>query len=199
MLTVSILYTPTNKDWKKELPNYICSDNKVHIRFKDYITSERISGFEAKLTYLLSYLINYSYIPTLLVKTDNKVISDSFLKTDSVDDICSSIKFFMQNDNFKGLKLLKNYKRQLRTCNYFGKLDPNCFPLNYSSDIPIAGSLNSFLINFGNISLDEYLFNDSIEIIIHEARIIKEDKFKRKEIRKNNKSKSVDSDFVELW
>ena len=105
----------------------------------------------------------------------------------------------MQNDNFKGLKLLKNYKRQLRTCNYFGKLDPNCFPLNYSSDIPIAGSLNSFLINFGNISLDEYLFNDSIEIIIHEARIIKEDKFKRKEIRKNNKSKSVDSDFVELW
>ena len=60
-LTCSILYTPSVSRIKTNIDNlkYICRDNKIHIRFKDYNKKQVIKGVEAKLTYLITYLMNY--------------------------------------------------------------------------------------------------------------------------------------------
>ena len=60
-LTCSVLYTPSKNDLAIDSDNlkYLCRDNKIHIRFRDYNKKQVIRGFESKLTYLLTYLMNY--------------------------------------------------------------------------------------------------------------------------------------------
>ena len=53
----ALLYIP-DLDTNAENINFVCSDNKIHFRFKDFIRPECIQGFEKKLTYLMTYLIN---------------------------------------------------------------------------------------------------------------------------------------------
>ena len=55
-LTYSLIYTPkTITNYKAK---YVCSDCKVHIRLKDFNSPQIIRGFEAKLTYLISYIFH---------------------------------------------------------------------------------------------------------------------------------------------
>lgn len=194
-LTCGIYYSPNNKENDLEKINYICADKKIHIRFRDFSEKEIISGFEKKLTYLLSYLMNFSYLPKVVDKYDSQVLITDFLKTTDVMTIYNEIKLYTHIDNIKGFKLTKNYKKKV--CKAFGEVNPYAFPLNIQDTVVKTGNLNSFLTNF-KINLIDYLFNDNYVIIIHEARTAKLSKFKRKQIRKEEK-KNKNYNLVELW
>lgn len=194
MLTYSLNYTPSFKT-NSEI-NFICSDNKIHVRLDNFYTEITIEGFEKKLTYLLTYLINYSYLPKVIGVEKESLLIETFLKTSDISAINEAIRKHFNFDNFKGLNLRKNYKKL--NCNTFGLTDSNCFPLLYEENITQAGDLNTFL-SILNISLDEYLFNDSYSIIIHEvSNKDMNKKFTQKQQRKINKSIQQNS-FVELW
>ena len=203
MRNCSLVYTPCKNNFnsdKEPFTNYLCWDNKIHIRFRDYNSNQTIKGFEGKLTYLLSYLMNYGYLPKVLEKNNFKecdLIKD-FLNTKAIITLCNNIRLFAMEDNFKGLKLSKNYKKDTDVI-YFGKTDINCFPINDGSlEIRKDISLNSFLESFGNISLIEYLFNDAYSVVISEYKEDKKNKFIKKEERKLLKETSKEN-FVELW
>lgn len=196
-LTYSIYYTPSYDLKEHNDINYICSDNKIHIRFRDYNKEEIISGFEKKLTYLLTYLMNYSYLPKTVGNYDTKVLMDNFLKTDDVLEILNSISTYISAKVFKGFKLKANYKRS--ECLPFGCIDQDCFPLNCNDNIYETGSLKDFLEKL-KINLTEYLFNDSYMIIIRENKgKTVNNKFINKQNKKLEKLRDSKLDLVELW
>ena len=167
-LTYSICYTPSQKISDDAAINYLCFDGKVHVRFRDFNSEMLVMGFERKLIYLLTYLMNYSYAPKVIGMYDENAIIDAFLKSADVTAIYQAIEAHSCAKSFKGIKLKKNYKRQ-GINSAFGTNEPSCFPLRALDSIVETGDLQTFL-NMFRISLDEYLFNDSYIIILHEAK-----------------------------
>ena len=165
------------------------------IRFRDVNKPQVISGFERKLTYLMTYLMNYSYISELFDHCNEKTLINALLDSKDVEKLFNAIKYDKQI-NFKAFKLSANYKRKDELV-IFGKLEQTAFPLDYDEfNAPMKGDLETFLRKL-KVGLLEYLFNDSYSIILHEkdendANV----KFINKELRKN---RAAESDFVELW
>lgn len=194
-LTYSIIYTPdapTNKG-----VNYVCSDRKIHVRFRDFNKPQMISGFEKKLTYLFAYLMNFSYIVNLFEFCDQKVLINALLESEDVKKIYDSIKYDKQI-NFKSFRLTANYKKG--ECIPFGKLDQGAFPLLYDEfNVPKTADLDTFLTKL-KVNLLEFLFNDSYSILLHERNKQDDDvnaKFVNKELRKN--MKTTNNDYIQLW
>lgn len=195
-LTYSINFTPNLKINKsKNVLNYACADNRIHFRFKDFNNQEIISGFEKKLTYLMTYLFNYSYLPKIDDSvSNNKDLKNNFLNTKEVTYILNEIKRVVLNFNIKGFLAHLNYNRSDMIVP-FGKVDINCFPV-FETDLIIKGSLNYFLKEF-NIDLITYLFDDRYIVILRE---VKESKFNNKFINKQNKQKvKINNNLVKLW
>lgn len=195
-LTYSIYYTPNAQTTEDSAINYLCYDGKVHIRFHDYNDDMIIIGFEKKLSYLLTYLMNFSYIPKVIGVYTNEMLIDTFLKTSDLASIYAAIDQNSCSRKFKGIKLKPNYKRD--NCQPFGAVDPACFPLIVIDGIEQAGNLNTFLSAL-RISLSEYLFNDSYVVILHENRQMNANK---KFINKERKRQAhADAEFAvtQLW
>ena len=195
-LVYSLVYTPLVKDWEENHPKYTCSDNKIRIRLKDYNSSQLIEGFQAKLTYLISYLMNYCYLPRILTRSDNQTLLEDFLKTPDIRKINFAIRDFTGDEKYKGLKLCKNYNRK-SNIKFFGDVDISCFPIEEENGIERAGNLALFLSNLGGIPLISYLFNDNYKLYIHETKPQKTSKFLRKQLRKEQNNSQVD--LIELW
>ena len=105
MLSCILCYTP-NKAKVIENVKYTCSDNKIHIRFKDFNSPQTIKGFEAKLTYLISYLVNYCYLPTVLEDPVNEdILLKNFLQTSDLNEVLRTIKVFINPVKTNGFKL----------------------------------------------------------------------------------------------
>ena len=180
-LTYSLIYTPTvSTNYNAK---YVCSDGKVHIRFKDYNKSQLIKGFEGKLTYLISFLFH---------KSDCENISQ-FMK---LNDIWVLEQYLVEGISkyssykYKGLKLLKNYNKKLNLSEY-GEIDDDCFP---KKDKNIS-NLQKFMDSFKLDNLTNFLFDDSYEVIIHRKKDEKDNKF----IRKQNRIKEKESELFVLW
>lgn len=182
-LTCSVLYTPSKNELAIDSDNlkYLCKDNKIHIRFRDYNKKQVIRGFESKLTYLLTYLMNYWYLPQVIQKYDSDKLIEDFLETKEITKLVLNLNLFLNTANFKGLKLSKNYKR--KNSKDFGDTLLECFP-SHKDEVEKIGGIDLFLEYFNFNNLLDYLFNDGIILIIHEE--LKEDitKFDRKQIRK---------------
>ena len=194
-LTYSIYYTP-DADATNEVVNYICFDNKVHVRFRDFNSEMLVIGFEKKLSYLLTYLMNYSYLPKVIGMYDNSTLIDTFLKSSDVAAIYASISNNTCGKTFKGIRLKPNYKKN--DCEPFGKVDVRCFPTKIVDGVLQIGDLHTFLSTL-KISLDEYLFNDSYVIILREDKKIN---INKKFINRQNKKQSKlasDFDITQLW
>ena len=199
-LTCSLVYTAKRDKYRsaieRENVNYICADNKIHIRFRDYNSYKRIYGFEAKLTYLLTYLMNYSYLPTVIRRYDDNVLISDFLKTSDLRQVYLAIKNFTNHSNFRGFKAAKNYRKN--NCISFGNVDINCFPSDIGNDgVERLGSLTIFLHYFHDIDLTEYLFNDAYSIILHEDKEIPLSKFQKKQMKKDIKEVELNSEYEE--
>lgn len=194
-LTCMLCYTPNDVNDALSL-NYLCFDDKIHLRFRDFKSEMIISGFEKKLTYLLSYLMNYSYLPKVLNIYNNETLIDTFLKSSDVTNIYNSIRKNICNQKFKGIQLKANYKKG--ECAAFGAVNSNCFPRRIIDGVEQAGNLYTFLSAF-NISLDNYLFDDRYKVIIMEDRGINPNiKFIKKQIKRQERD-STQFDIARLW
>lgn len=192
----SIVYTPKS-DTEETSVSYLCADNKVHIRFRDFKEDECIKGFEKKLTYLLTYLVNYAYLPSIVGSYDENTLINNFLKTSDLTSIYNVIKANERSNNFRGLKARKNYKKQ--DCKPFGAVDMQCFPMVYKDGVAAAGSLDTFLKAF-KVSLKDYLFDDNYIIVIKSKRNNKElnNKFVNRAAKKKQR-KNNEYHLTDLW
>lgn len=192
--TYSICYMPSIK--ANEDINYICFDNKIHVRFRDYNSEQVISGFEKKLSYLLTYLMNYSYLPKIVGKYDTEKLIKGFLNSSDITTIISTINIHC-NTSIKGIKLKPNYNKK-KEYKAFGNLITNYFPLVLVDDIIETGNLDSFLSTI-KLSLEEYLFNDKYLIVLNEFKV--QDINKKFTNRMNKKSNKIlgNFDLEELW
>lgn len=197
-LTYSIYYTP-NAISDIDAMDFTCWDKKVHIRFRDFNKEEIICGFEKKLTYLLSYLMNFSYLPKVIGMYEEKALVDNFLKTSDVFKIVSAISEHISGEPLKGIKLYKNYRKSVTTLEPFGAVTANCFPLKSTDGIIQQGSLATFL-EILKVDLAEYLFNDNYMIVIRENKAINPNKkFINKSVKKSNRCRMSNLDIAELW
>ena len=198
MLTFTLSYTP-NLNLNNEI-NFVCSDNKIHFRFKDFTKEEFIMGFEKKLTYLMTYLFHYSYLPTVIpenINVDKEILLNSFLKTNDVIQIMTTINFHITNTKFKGFRAAYNYKKK-GNVNPFGDVCHTCFPLKVEDNVLQKGCLKLFLDTL-KVSLADFLFNDAYTIQLSDiGDITVNNKFINKELKKLNKLNSMDT-LVELW
>lgn len=194
MLTYSIIYTPDSTRINSDV-NYVCSDNKIHVRFRDFNKPQTISGFEKKLTYLMTYLVNYSYISNLIKVCDEETIINAFSKSKDVLKIYSFIKHDKQID-FKNFRFNANYTRKDETLP-FGKIEQSAFPLCYDEfGILKEATLDTFLSKL-KVNILDYLFDDSYSIILHEKETKDlNKKFTDKETRKIH---NIKNDFADLW
>jgi hypothetical protein len=198
-LTYYSVYRP-NKDSKKfDKPNFVCKDNSIHIRLKNYNKPEVISGTINKLTYLIEYLLNYCYLPnTLLDKNDTDAILNSFMNSDTMGKIACILGNLKEQDNIK-VKILKVYSKKYNVS--FGIMTPDVCPVGADDDGKSKCSLLYFLDSL-NISLKEYLYNDGFEIHIENEKPDKIEtvysKFTNKAIRYKNKH-SKEYVNVDLW
>lgn len=180
--------------------NFICSDNKVHIRFKDFNSPCVVAGFEQKLTYLLTYLMNYSYMQNALIHSGDDQLLEGFLKSSDVGVINACIRGESCNVKYKGIKLRKKYSKVIDdTYAAFGDVNIAAFPIHTQDSMVMTGSLDFFLSAF-RISLRDYLFNDNYIVIIDEIKTSKLNrKFINKMNRKNNLASRQAVDVAELW
>lgn len=193
-LTYSLVYTP---DFPRTAAfNPICSDKKIHIRLRDFDKPQIIKGFERKLAYLITYLINYGDLSlvSMLNLCDQKTILKAFLENEDMKQLYRTIKYEKQID-FKSFVVKANYKKSEHVA--FGNVLRSVFPITYDKfGAPKEGSLKTFLEKL-KLTLLEYLFDDSYSIIIHKVSTQELNaKYINKENRKVNK---LLSDFEKLW
>lgn len=175
--------------------NFLCHDNKVHIRLRDYTKAEVLKGFEAKLTYLITYLFNYNFLPKFVGKPDLKALLKNFnTKSDEMKELNEALRPYMQED-FKGIKVTANYRKS-GNFSPFGTLDPDFCPTLKDGKLMISTGLKFFLKSF-NTTLQDFLFNDAYEVIlVVEKEKILYNKFKNRQERKKTKGQTVE---VSLW
>lgn len=183
----------------QERINYVCSDNKVHIRFRDYNSPQVIAGFEQKLTYLLTYLMNYSYLQKTLLAVNCEDVIKGFLKSSDVHEIDSCIRAETTNIRYKGIKLRKKYSKHIYDDHPYGNVEITCFPIHIEDSLIKTGDLNFFISAF-KISLRDYLFNDNYIIIIDDIKTSEMNrKFKNKMNKKAEAASRSTLDVAELW
>lgn len=183
-LTFSLRFTPsieTNKNAK-----YTCSDNKVHIRLKDYNKPQEIKGFEDKLTYLITYIF-----VSMKYNSIDELMSSMYLV--EIENVLRSYIKFQTDYTYKGLKILPKYSKKDKY-NLYGNIDIDCFPsILENSNIHF---LDYFQKVF-SINLYDFIFNDQYEIIIRASDYTGENKFTKKEKRREfTESNSI---LYKLW
>lgn len=201
MVNYSVIFTYNKEDSRidNSLDKYICSDNKIHIRLRDFNKEMFLIGFERKLTYLLSYLINYSYIPKLIGEYSEQDVLESFLLSEDVLNITSFIEQLVDNTlGFEGLLLSANYKRSKTNYKYFGKVKHKYFPLNIKNDLIEIGNLAFFLKAF-NVTLYDFLLDDNYVIWLHDKNLEVTKKFDRRQSKKAQTAASRNKDIAKLW
>lgn len=188
-LTYSLIYTPSLV--KEQEFNPVCSDKRIHIRFRDFDKPQVIAGFEKKLTYLLTYLMNFSPLLSLNDVWDTKTILKAFQELSDVQAICNSLRLDKHLE-FKEFKVRVNYNRKDVT-KPFGKVSASVFPGIVDA---ARGSLDGFLSQL-HLSLIDYLFDDRYSILLHEVEKNNlNEKFINKALRKLNAN---NDDFEQLW
>lgn len=186
-LTVRVVYTPNRKavEQKKE-----CRDNTVHIRFRDYDKPMIISGFNAKLTYVLTYLFNLNY-QISLTDAQEKDFSAFWRKhINRFLDEDPEARFVLHYTAEVEVQAYPNYRKKGydSPTRQFGSLAKGTYPED------TFYSIDSLITGLNLISLDEFLTNDKYELVIEEnERVdkkyqnkVKKYKVKKKEIVESN-------------
>lgn len=178
-MNYKIVYNPMMDDHTSSLDkgiNFLCSDGKLHIRLRDYDHEEVISGFINKLTYFVTYL--FQRMPHPENVTNN--IIEKFVKNDkSLSEFDSWLQsvFLLIGQKYKGLKISRNYRKiQTSYSTPIGSFLPGSCPLK---DGLTYGETTFFGDSLGMIPLEEFLLNESIDLVI------------TKEVSKNNYTKFV--------
>lgn len=190
-LTYKLVYTPNKESFYSVCEsniNFLCADNKIHIRLRDYDKEEVISGFIGKLTYLVTYLVNY-------VEGANKdrFASDDDLlawATSNINEYLGKlIRMDLHDDSFKGLKISKNFRR-IKNYSKLGSIANGLCPYSHGQC-----SLSSFIETM-RISLYDFLFNDAYEVVIVKS---KDKRVYQKYVNKKSIKKQIVDKSIKLW
>lgn len=194
-LTYKLIYTPSNESYyllEESDINFVCSDGKIHIRLRDYGDKEEvISGFINKLTYLVTYLVNYmvNSNPERYNSTDKLLESSTEIINNSIGRF---IGLTIHNDNYKGIKISKNY-RKVKHYDILGGIPTELCPYSNGKD---KCSIDLFLRTFG-INLHDYLFNDAYEVVI--CKNDKKSNYNKFLNKQSRGKKVVDNKRIALW
>ena len=161
-----IVYNPTTEDstpvTSKNI-SFICSDDKIHLRLRDYDHEEVIHGFINKLTYVVTYLFQRAVISDEL--TDN--IFEKFVNSDeSLKKIEMWLKsiYLANGKTLKGLKISRNYRKIKKSvATPLGSFITGTCPLK---DGITYGDIDFFASSLNFIPIEELILNDSLDIVI---------------------------------
>lgn len=187
-MAYSLVYSPETNAFEDDV-KFICSDKRVHFRFRDFNKNEHIQGFERKLIYLMEYLFNFCYRPSFEVNTpvSKEEILDGFLKSKDVKQVETVISKFIPDIKFKGLRAFFNYNKQ-ENLKPFGEVNKTYFPTKGKN------SLLQFQKTL-RVSIEDFLFNNQYSLILNDG--YKKDINKK---FKNKNTKNQEDDFlVKLW
>lgn len=118
MNIVKLVFDPTIK---KTQINPVCSDGKLHIRFRDFKNEEIIDGFEKKLTLILTALVRDKVSIKMgdLVNSSFKSIWNDSIQQLTLNETYNKLIKSMQNQicdySFDMIKLTPNYRRKSYT------------------------------------------------------------------------------------
>ena len=170
--------------------NYLCKDNFIHIRLRRFGDRvERISGFESKLTFLITLLMlntfNQQITTEQLEMSNNKnnyqEIWKSCLESLKSSGNYKAIETFLtQTLGAKGIKILPAYSLKKKPKNAYDLLG-KCN--NFSSEVLLSNLIDTYINPFG---IAEYLYNDNLEISIEKRREVDNSKFINKYKDKSN-------------
>lgn len=172
---------------KQDVINYLYKDGYVHVRLATFGTKkECIVGFERKLTFYLTYLMQKEVqsildLPSIKEARDKKNYQEIWkkclecLKNSATYRLLDNyFEEYLGQFGYKGIKILPVYSLKNKPKDAFDLL----------GEVKDAPSLKGFSYSD--------LFRDSFEISIEEERIVDNSKFARK-----HKEKSIDT--YQLW
>ena len=197
-LSYRLIYYPETD--KSSYINYWYSDNKVHFKFLNINKKVILKGFEQKLNYLMTYLFNFSFAPTILrfnTSQDSeqvKFLVKEFINSPEIKEVNDIVSWKIGDCDFKGFKVLLNKK----TTNLFGELPFSCAPLDISKNGLVSkGSLSLFLRKL-KVDLVNFLFDDGYILEIYNCKkdLKINDKFIKKTTKKHNK---ITANVNSLW
>lgn len=181
--TVKISYNPSKDNNTNILDkvNFLCVDKKIHIRLRDYDHEEVIHGFINKLTYIITYLFQRN---ALMMDSTNKEIKKFMDSDDALLCLEDAVNTLFKNPirylDFTGFNIKPNYRKIKKDVpTPLGSFSYGTCPLKNGCTY---SDLN-FLIDFFKLdSLEEFLTNDALELIIcKDVQIKSYDKFVKKE------------------
>ncbi len=179
--------------------NFLCKDNYVHIRLKRFgYKKEHISGFESKLTFLLTLMMINAvneHITTVQAKLSQdkenyKELWESCLNCLKSSKEFKDLDWFLCTmfESYKGLKILPMYSLKYKPKNAYDLLG-DCYGL---SQLSIERLLRVELKD----DLYGFLFDNSLEIYIEESHDVDDSKFIKKHlINRTNKKET----YINLW
>lgn len=193
-LTYKIIYNPNNEELEAAISkdiNFLCADNKLHIRLRDYDHEEVIHGFVDKLTYIVTYLFQRNVQTGKL--TNN--ILENFVNSDyAVKDLnmwLTSV-FSTEGKTFKGLKISRNY-RKISNYSLLGSFSEGACPLK---DGMTYGDLQFFAESLRFVPLEEFILNDAIDLVITKSTVKNS---YTKFVNKAKKSKKEKLEYIPLF
>jgi len=176
-----------------DCPNYLCKDNYVHIRLKNYGNKkEVISGFESKLTLLVTYLAGCITLNMSTFDETSDIWSaciSKLLLTSDFRTVSNACNYMFEK--YKGIKILPAYSKKKYKNHSLAFLGSVSNMIDSSDD----SYLDTFLTEL-DISLLDYLFNENIYLIVDVKQKIHNEKYARKYSKKSSKEKI---NYVELW
>lgn len=193
-LTYKLTYTPstdTGYGAEEKNINFLCSDNKLHVRLREYDCETVIHGFIDKLTYLVTYLVNYVDFNSFV---ENKNIE--FYEKEVNKILSEYIEHLLHDVNYRGIKILPCY-RKIKQHKDLGFIPYNLCPYSNGSE---KCSLHFFLQTL-NTNIYDFLFNDSYEVVItkKENRSSVYSKFIKKAMTKTKNKQKEDKKVIKLW
>lgn len=193
-LTYKYVFSPKESESDSFDVDFLCHDHKVHVRLREYRKTEVLRGFEAKLTYLVTYLFNYSFRPKFVGQPSPEALLKGFnTKSDTLLELSEAIRPYMPNQ-FRGIKVAAGYRRKTNAA--FGFLDPETCPSSKEGQLVTTTGLQFFLSTF-HTNVVDYLFNDAYEVVLMvDKKKPLYTKFKKKQERKDSRKQTVE---VPLW
>jgi hypothetical protein len=198
-ITYCLVYKPDLKPIS--LPNLTCRDKNIHIRLKNYNKPEVIAGAINKLTYLLVYLFQYCYIPTIfktneISNTDK--IEEALVGFNKSKDINNIKEIFNSNSIICNNIIIK--KPYTKSKSLILLPDSLC-PIGIDNYGKNLCSLDYFLSSF-KTTLKDYLLDDKLEI--HISRLANSYnkvylKFNNKSIKNKHKDNYINYINTNLW
>lgn len=202
--TCVLAYYPQIINVEKDKIKMTCFDKKIHVKLRNYNRATKIAGFEAKLNYLLSYLLHFQYLHNKhveqnLSQKNIKAYLQEFSKTKDVTEILSVIQHYSLEHNVIGISIKENKQVDKP----FGYVIPEYFPImldrNHNFDSTSTYDLDKFLSTL-KISIYDYLFNDKYVIILsNNMKTNINKKFINKQLKHKQKLDTLELDVITLW